>query len=128
MNAVSSTRASTSPVKMSSSLSKENRNTDSAVRSAASFYKEQMDSFLKRSQLPPTEFELKNRHENLQKEAFHKYRSISVDSSMTEEERVKKSINKAYNEVRRDHKEMRSRVLIDSAIGRKNYVGSRVQD
>ena len=105
-------------------MSDENQDTDkAAVTSAASFYKEGMDSFLKKSNLPPTEFELKNRHENMQKEAFRKYRSISVDSTMTEEETVQKSIIRAYNEVRRDHKEMRSRVLIDSAIGRKNYVG-----
>lgn len=105
-------------------MSNENWDTsEGAVTSAASFYKEGMDSFLKKSNLPPTDFELKNRHENLEREAFRKYRSISMDSTVTEEETVQKSISKAYNEVRRDHKEMRSRVLIDSAIGRKNYVG-----
>lgn len=101
-----------------------NKPEDAVLTSVASFYREEMDSFLQRSNLPPTEFELKNRHENIQKEAFRKYRSFSVDSPAAEEVQVQKSITKAYNDVRRDHKEMRSRVLIDSAIGRKNYITS----
>lgn len=106
-------------------MSNENHSSADPAVTAASFYKEKMDSFLKeRLNLPPTDYELKHRHENLQKEAFHKYRSFSVDSSVKQDESVQNSIIRAYNEVRRDHKEMRSRVLIDSAIGKNNYVAS----
>lgn len=37
---------------------------------------------------------------------------------------VEESINEAFSEAKKCHKEMRSKVLIDSVLGKKNYVDS----
>lgn len=90
---------------------------------ATSFYREKMDAFLKGSTLPPTEWELKNEHENLQKEAFNRFRSYSVDSNVEQGEKVLEAdLTRAFSEVKRNHKELRSKTLIDSVLGRNNYV------
>lgn len=84
----------------------------------AGFYKEKMTSYLHSSKLPPTSWELRDRHRVYESEAIKKFnRSNSEPAS-----HVESSIAKAYSEVREAHREMRQQTLIDSVLGKKNYV------
>ena len=125
--------------------------------SMTTFYREKMNSYLRGSPLPPTEWELRNHHEHLHQEVLSRFRSVSMDeggrgssspassplrsssslagpdgdeghkkrsgSETLTERFLEESISQAFTEAKKCHKEMRSKVLIDSVLGRKNYVG-----
>jgi len=108
--------------------------------SVTTFYRERMSSFLRESPLPPTDWELKNHHEHLQQEVLTRYRSSSIDDSTrstspsspsrdirrteseSQERVLEESLSQAFSEAKKCHKEMRSKMLIDSVLGKKNYV------
>lgn len=87
------------------------------MSSPGEYYKEKMSSWLESNKLPPTNWELKDKHRTIYSEAI----SRSQDSLHT----VKDEINKEFNEVKTRHRLMREESLVESAIGKKNYVGNR---
>lgn len=87
------------------------------MSSPGQHYKEQMSSWLESNKLPPTNWELKDKHQSLCSEVVSK----SHDSLNT----IKDEIDKEFKEVKTRHRLLREQSLIESAIGKKNYVGNR---
>lgn len=77
---------------------------------ATQFYQDNMQSFLKKSKLPPTEWELNQQHKSVHEETLNRFASRS--NSFDDE------IEAAYKQVKKNHKELRSRSLIESVLGR----------
>ena len=85
-------------------------NSDQNVDPATQFYQDRMRSFLKQSKIPPTEWELNQRHELIHEETLTRFGS---NNDSFEDE-----IEAAYSEVKKNHKELRSRILIEAVLGR----------
>ena len=86
---------------------------DQSVHPATKFYQDQMHSFLEESKIPPTEWELNQRHESTHRETLNRFGSNNNNKNNFED-----AIRAAYAQVRQDHKELRHRGLIESVLGR----------
>ena len=80
-------------------------------------YKEKMSTYLESNKLPPTNWELRDYHRTVEAEIMSK--------APDQPKSVQKEINQQFKEVKSQHKLMREESLIESAIGRKNYVDNR---
>lgn len=85
-------------------------NSDHNSDPATQFYRDRMHSYLKQSNIPPTEWELNLRHESIHQETLSRFGG----NSNTFEDRIQD----AYAQVKRNHKELRRRSLIESVLGR----------
>jgi hypothetical protein len=78
----------------------------------------------RRSKSPPSSL---NRSVSAFEDSKSSTSTVTSDSdtltTMTEK-LVEESINQAFSEAKKCHKEMRSKVLIDAVLGRKNYIDS----
>lgn len=84
------------------------------MSSAADYYKEKMSRYVHSSNLPPTCWELGQKHTEVSSEANSRFGSSSDVS--------RNKMTKAYREVQKDFKERRHQMLIEAVLGTKNYV------
>lgn len=81
---------------------------------AAAFYRENMHSYLRKSPLPPTEWELKQQHQSIQQETINRYGLCDNNNN----DRLDDAIKAAYDQVKQSHKEQRYKCHIESVLGR----------